>query len=225
MTIGTIIDRPEEASRGSFQAIKKLEGLFVDRTRVEGKFEDEKGRKRDQIKVDLEDVVILEMFEGEDEPDLEDGKFSFYLNYALAGKDKAHANTFYVKGFLTSAVALAKARGIENGSIPELLNTRVVMEYLPAVPLFKIKRKNEEGEPEEEVVTGRGWVFSASGADEGIDIEEHIKSLVINANKSNALRLLMGDNRVKRDPQWKQALNDGTLADKLGITFVDGVFK
>jgi len=224
-----LIDRSSEASKGGFQSILKLEGLLASVDRVEGnpEFADEKtGVIKDQAKVTLEDVIILEMVEGEPEPDLTDDRFTFYMNYAPPGKDKAHQNTFYIKGFVKSGEELAKVRGTEGGW-RTLIGTRVVMERQTVI-CFTRKEKNEEtGEMEPKDFTGTNLVFVTDDAgDTQAGIEDHVKKLIIGTKKPVALRAIMSDSRTKRDPQWREALNQNTLADKLGLKVNEaGVFE
>lgn len=211
-----LILRSDEASKGSFQSIKKLEGNLMSVKRVPNEFDE----TRDSAKVELEDVIILEMIEGESEPDLEDDKFRFFMNYAKKEKAKAHQNTFYAAAFLKSAEELAKARGVDNGGVADLIGSRVVLE-LKEVLLFT--RTNKETQEKEEI-TGTNFVFASDEAGEQAPIEEHIKSILIGKNKPNALRKLMEDSRAKREPAWRQKLNAGTIAEELGLEVVDGIF-
>lgn len=223
-----LIFRSDEASKGGFQAIKKVTGILVSVKRMPSKFEettDDEGRTRtpkDQAEVALEDALILEMDEGEPEPELKDGKFTYWMNYALPGKEKPHQNTFFVRGFLKSAEKLAQERGIPGGTYKDLFNTVVVLERQEIV-LFKRKI---EGSDDKEEITQANLVFASDDdASEGIAIVEHIKGLVLGLNKQAALRNLLMDNRAKRYPEYKDALANDTLAEMLGLEVIDGIFK
>lgn len=219
--MGDIIYNPEEASKGSFQSIKKFEALLVDVQREPSPWETKEGQvEKDVAKVYCEDVIILEMEEGTEEPDLTDDKFTFVMNYAKKDAEKPHKNTFFVAAFLESAKALAKARGNDGGTLQDLLGTRVVFEY-KEVELFTHTNKDTG---EKEPISGKNFVFALDDAGEEAPIEDHIRKLIVGKNKGNALRSLMSDGKAKRDQQWRQKLNNGTLAEELGLEIVDGVF-
>ena len=218
-----LIFRSDEASKGGFQAIRRVTGTLASVKRVASKFTQTDDRvPKDQAEVVLDDAEILEMDVGEPEPELKEGRFTYWMNYALPGKEKAHQNTFYVRGFLKSAEALAKERGIPNGGLNDLMGTAITLERKEIV-LFKRK---VEGSDEKEEITQENLVFATdSDADAGVDITEHVRGLVVGLNEKAALRNLLMDSKAKRHPEYKDALNGGTLADMLGITVVDGVFQ
>ncbi len=101
MVDGLFFD-PKEASKGGFSAIEKFRGKLVKIDRVPSKFKNDDGSPaKDQAEVDYEDVTILRVAEGETEPELEEGKYRYWMPFAVPGK-KAHANSFWTKGFLES---------------------------------------------------------------------------------------------------------------------------
>lgn len=212
---GELTYRSEDAVKGGFQSIRAFEGLFTEMGKVDGKFEN------DQARLNFEDVIILEMEEGEPEPDLQDGRFGFYCNFAKKGKSKPNVNSFYVKGLMKSAEALAKARGNENGDVRDLFNTRVVMRK-KTIDLFPGDKDPETGE--REMVKGTNFVFDTDDGGSQVGVEDYVKGLLVGKNKSNALRSLMGDSRTKGDPKWRNGLNSGSLIAELGLKIgEDGV--
>ena len=122
-----ITDNSSEAVKGGFRAIERFEGLLLDVNREPGKFEDDSGVIKDQAKVEYEDVTILKIFPGEDEPTLEDNKFVFWITYAKPEKEKPHVNSFFAKAFQKSAEILCKERGDATPGLTALIGTRCVM--------------------------------------------------------------------------------------------------
>jgi hypothetical protein len=224
----SIITKSGEATKGGFQAIKKVEGMLVAPKRVASKFTENRFNKdkepNDQAEVVLEDAVILEMDEGEPEPDLRDNKFTFWMNYAAKGKEKPMVNTFFVKGFMKSGELLdAKLRGVkpEDGMISNLYGTRVTIER-KTIPLFK-KPKADNPEEKEEV-NGTGYVFVLEEGG-GENLNDHIKKLVVGMSTSAAKRNLALDGQAKRHPEFKEALDAGTLGGMIGVTLTNGKFE
>ncbi len=230
-----LIFRSDEASKGGFQAVIEVEGILSSIERVPPKFTGgEYGEPKDQAKIILDDATINEMEPGEPEPELNEGQYTFWLNYATKGKEKAHQNTFYVKGFCKSAEGLAKAREIPNGCVSDLLNSRVVLRKASKVEggfietteegVLLFQRPVSKDSEEKEQFYSDGFIFVNSEGGSDVDIIEHVKSLVIGKTKGAALRPLMMDNKAKRNPEFKVALADDTLAEVLGLTVVDGKF-
>ena len=204
--------RSDEAVKGGFQSILKIEATLSSIEKVEGKPE----YGRDQVKVITDDTIILEMEEGEPEPDLEDGQFTFYMNFAKFGKTKPNVNSFYAKAFCASAEALCKERSIADGDVRNLIGTRVVLER-KTVPLFK--QRDEAGEVQD--VTGTNFVFVSGGGGRVASAEDHVRKIIVGLNKPNALRKLMQDSRTKSDPAWREKLSKGTLEPELGLVVND----
>jgi len=222
-----IIDKPSEATKGGFQAIKKIEGILQPIKRVDPpEWMTGFGGKApsDQARIDLEEAIILEMEEGEPEPELTGDKFHFFLSYAPKGKEKPNASGFFTRGFTKSAVELdAKRRGVsvEDGAMSNLYDTRVILEK-QEVLLGKIKR---EGQEEKEDLYSTNFVFVADDDEaSGVDMNDHVKTIILGCTKSAAKRAILLDNRAKRLPEYKEALDGDTLAELLGIEMVDGKF-
>lgn len=210
------IFRSDEATAGGLAAVQKVQGRLVSIKRVPSRFEESAfgGVPKDQVEITLEDAVILEMPEGEPEPELPEGNYIFWMGYAAPGKEKPHKNTFYVKGFLAS--------GEELGIFPEWQDKLVTLEKKEIV-LFK--RKNQEGESEE--ITQTNFVF-VGGEDAGSapDLDEYVASLIVGKNKSSALRALLLDNRTKHQTMYRDAIKDDTIADMLGLVVDDkGIYQ
>ncbi len=227
MTEG-IIGSSKEATKGGFQAIKKVEGVLQPIKRVPSVFKESRFHKdkepNDQAEIKLTEALILEMEEGEPEPDLKDDTFTTWINYAAKGKEKPNVNTFFIKGFMKSGEILeAKLRGVkpEDGILSNLYGTRVTLER-KSIPLFK---KPKEDNPEEkEDVMGTGYVFVDEEGG-GESLIEHIKKLVLGMTPASAKRNLALDGQAKRHPEYKEALDAGTLDNLLGVKLVEGKFE
>lgn len=181
-----IILDPNEASKGAFQAIKKVRGVLAEMKRVPSPFESDfsGGEPSDRIQITLEDAEILEMDEGEPEPELRDGQFTFSLTYAKPGKPKAHQNTFYVKGFLTTGKAL--------GIFPDYKGKLVTLER-QVVELFKQRDRDTK---ELVDITQESFVFVEDGG-EALDMSAYVIEKLTDKAPHNALRTALMDNKIK----------------------------
>ena len=217
-----VIGSSGEATRGGFFAVRKVTGLFSELKRVDSKFDPEQSKfePKDQVQVTLEDALILEMEEGEPEPELRDGKYVFWMNYAKKGQTKPHANTFFVKGFCKSAEEIQKARGKAGGGWRDFLDQAIVLEK-QSVLLFKRRKDGTDPDnPEYDEFYQEGFVFVDETAAEG-DLSEHVKELIVGKNKQAALRAVLTDNRAKRNPEYKEAINSGAICELVGVYIDD----
>lgn len=206
-----MVFKSSEASKGAFQGIKMLRGLLVDIDRVAGKvFEGQEGKTpKDQAQIKLEDVAILEMEEGEEEPELKEGKFTIWMPYAQPGK-KPHKNSLWIKGFVASAEKLGKT--------PIEFKGEYITLAREPIHLFT----NEAGES----VDYDCWVFAEDEASAGSgDILGHVQKLIIGNNKSTAMRNLLTNARAKQYPEYRQAITNGTHEEELGVVLVDGKYQ
>lgn len=213
--MANFIETEKEASKGGFQGIKTVRGL-VKAVELSDPPEGWKTTK-DQIKVSLVDAAVLEMDDPKEEVfELREGKFDFYYGYAEKGR-KPTTGSPYIVVLVRSAAKIGKKPS-------ELVGTVQTFSKIPvkAFPLAKNKRENPDVE---EWVTFDGY-FSVI-ADEGADsnaTKTYIKDLVKGLNKSAALRALIVDERAKQFPEFKEALNNGSLADLVGLKLVDDKF-
>lgn len=218
--VDDLIGRSSEASKGGFQGILKLQGLLASVERKPSSFETSSfgtGPPKDQAEVVLEDTIILEMEEGEPEPDLTDDKFTFWMNYAAPGKPKAHQNTFFVKGFCASAEAVQKEMGNAEGGYKDFIGTVVTLER-QRVFLFKRPSKEEEGEDEE--FYSENFVFASGGDESPEDMDDHLRGLMVGKNQAATLRAVMMDVKGKRlgsAAEIRTMFTDGSLAKRLGL--------
>ena len=219
-----IIDRPEDASKGGFQAIKRVEGILQPLKRVASRFESGWGNKppSDQVEIVLEEAVILEMEEGEPMPELNEDRFTTWMTYAPPGKDKPSKNTFFVKGFCVAGIELAKARGKEDGTWRDLVNTRIVLEQRE---VFLFKRRKEAGSEEFDEFNQTNYVPVECGEEQD-DINDYVRSKIVGLNPVAAKRAVLLDNRAKRYPEYKEAIDAGTICEKLGLMEdAEGIFR
>lgn len=215
-----LMGRSDEASKGAWQGILKVQGVLAPLERIPSGFETSsfgKGPPKDQAVITLEDAIILEMEEGEETPELKDDKFTFYLPYAAPGKEKAGESTFFTKGFCKSAELLCLVLGIAGGGYKDLIGTVVTMES-QAVLLFK-QRSRETGEVEE--VTGNPhFLFVGAGDESPEDTDDHLRGLMVGKNQAAALRAVMMDIKGKRlgtAAEIRAMFEDGSLAERLGL--------
>jgi len=220
------VESSKEASRGGFQGIKKVRGLLVSLKRVPPRWtESDFGAPKDQIEFTLEDAAILEMFPGEDEFELKDSKFVGWVSYAVEGKTP-HANSGYMKGWVASAERMGKKPSEFIGQYVVLDRPEIVLFKQPILGEDKKPIVDEQGQKiYQDVSTHNVWCFVP---DEGADSEntrEYIRDLVCGLNQKAALRKLLIDSKAKQFPEYKEALNNGTLADMLELVVRDDKFE
>uniref|UniRef100_A0A6M3J221 Uncharacterized protein n=1 Tax=viral metagenome TaxID=1070528 RepID=A0A6M3J221_9ZZZZ len=222
--MGDIIGKSSEATKGGFQAIVEVEGVLESIERVESKFKDNQFGKEnpDQAQVTLSEAVVLEMEPGEPEPELKDDKFVTWMNYARPGHQKPHVNSFFAKAFVASAEKLAKERGSDDPRLQDLYGQRIRLRK-EEVLLFT---QTDKVTGEKKDVVGKGYIFSSDSGDSNdrVDLDEYAKERLVGKNKSSALREAMMDSKLKRNPKYKQAVQDNKTEEVLGLTLVDGKY-
>jgi hypothetical protein len=175
-----------------------------------------------QLECTLDDAVIIKLSPGAEMPELKDNKFTQWLKYsAKEGALSPASGTFLAKHFIPDGEKLyAKLTNspVVPGTLMKLVGQRV--RWVLLVETLKLKDK-ETGATKE--VTMKYYTFSTDIMTE-TDVKEAIKKLVLGKNAKAAKRELMMDSLGKSHPEYKAALDDGTLADKLGIKVVDDVF-
>ena len=229
-----IILRSYEASHGGFRSIKSIEGILQPVKRVPAPATWEKrGDKdnNDQVQIELEDAVIVEMEEGETEPDLQESKFKTWMGYAPPQQLKPSNASFFVRGFMKSGEKLAATRkGLteeqlaampkeQRPTVAELYGTRVRLTR-KEVKLFD--QKKPDGTKEAKTATNFVIEEASSG---GGNIDDLARTLVLGKTIPAAKRELTLNPRTKRDNKYREALEAGTLAEMLGIQLAGGVFK
>lgn len=224
MTQG-IMGRSDEASKGQWNSIEKVRGLLVSVERVppSENASTDYGPPKDQAEIVLEDAIILQMAEGEIEPELRDDRFVVKMNYAAKGKEKSHVNSFFTKGFCASAEEVCKEMGNAKGGWQDLVGSVVTLESQTLV-LFQKKSKDEDGEDVFEDITGTNYVFVADDGDGGAGLDDHLRNLLVGKTPTAVTRALLMDARARRVPDIKTELKSGALAERLGLEVVDGVF-
>ncbi len=227
------IEDEKQLSIGGFQGIKKLRGLLI-RIDVVDPPESWENREKQVVKVDTEDAVVLEMF-GDEEPfELKDGKFSFFVPYVAIGKSP-HQNSVYSRCWLASAKELGKVPS-------EFIGEHVTFEKQPRL-LFSAYVTEDDGTGKKVAVRDENGdkikqdILAVNEAglpnhfcftqDEGADsenIKDYIRNLVEGLNEKATLRKLLTDPKAKQYPNYKAALNGGTLGELLDLVLVDGKF-
>lgn len=222
-----IIGKSSQAAKSAFSSIDEVEGVLLAPTRIKNKFGefDDNGKARpDQAEIKLNDAVILKMEEGVEEPELKDGVYTTWINYAPPGKDPS-GRSFFVKGFLKSGEALdAKRRGVDvkDGDIANIYGTRVRL-VKATIELFTPKPVAGSDEVPKPASATNFIIDEVGGSSEAL--EEHILALIDGKNIPMAVKSLMMDARAKRSPQYKDAIQNGTLDKLLPVTLdKEGVF-
>ena len=218
VAIGTIEFDPTKVAKGGFAGILEFQGKLVSHTRIPNKF----GAMRtkwgteieevspDQIQVEYEDVVILRMEEGEEEPDLRDGKFNILLNYAKPGHDKSNALSQWNKGYADTCKAVHdKLPNQTEGETVRMLKQIVTM-----------KIRDRRAGTEEEVEALR-WTFAPVG-DISQDLEARLKDKITGQVKSAALRNIVNDTALRDNAEYRDAVASG--APIAGMELVDGIY-
>ncbi len=220
MTQERIVSDPKEASVGAYQAIEKIEGVLEPGTIVDNRFDP----KKRQIEIKLTDAVILQVKQGEPEPELKDDTWRCWMSYPPVGRKPSNLS-FYMGAFCTSGNLLAKSRGIQHadettglmvdGTWQDLVKTRVQLVHVKDQPLGTIVDKDTK---EKKPVTGSGYIFDTGdgkASSEGLD--EYVTNLIIGQTPSAAIRLVLMDARAKRDDKFKTALQNNTIGEILKV--------
>ena len=212
------VTKSKDASKGGFRGIKKVRGLVVNMEKVpppEG-WETEK----DQIQVSLEDATVLEMFEGEDECELKEGKFNFLYPYA-EGDAKPSANGPYMRCLVASAEKFGKDPTDYIGQV-------TTFEKLPVVLFKQRDKKQPKGEdgkyPLVEVIAENYFSIIEDETADSENVRTHTQERLNGLTQKASLRALLTDTRLKQYPELKEKLQSGTLAEYLEMEIVDGKF-
>ena len=210
---------PTKASKGGLQSIIEFQGVIVKHERIPNKFGETRKKygtdidepAPDQIQVSYEDVEITEMEEGEEEPELKDGKFSILINYAKPGHPKPHNLSQWAKGYADTCVAV-------HGKLPNEMEGQVVTMRRKDVEM-KIRNRDTG---EDEIVTARRWCFVGESSVTPETLEERARKLIEGKNRAAALRAVAQDNQLRKDATYKDAINEGKSV--AGLTLVEGVY-
>jgi len=225
--LGKFVESSKEAARGGFRGIKKVRGMVLDIDRMpppEG-WDTEK----DQIQVKLDDAVVLEMFEGEEDFELKDGKFSFLYPYA-EGDARPSANGPYMRCLVASAEKLGKKPSEFIGQVTtfEKLPTKLFSTRPQKDANGKAIPKGEDGKfPLVDVITSD---YFCVVEDEGADSEnfrQYASEALVGLGQKAARRKIISDPRLKQaEAELKTRLDNGTLAEYLELVVdKDGKFQ
>ncbi len=235
--MGLPIENEKELAIGGFQGIKKVRGLLVS-IDVQDPPESWERPKDDSplrqvVKVDMEDAVVLEMFGDEEPMDLKDGKFNFYIPYTAGGKNP-HKNSIYSKCWLESAKELGKKPSEFIGQYVTLeKQPRLLFEKYVIDPETKQAQIDENGDKMSEPVLAvneaglpNHFCFVKDEEATSENIKDYVKGIVVGLNQKAALRKLLIDPKAKVLGDYKARLNDGTLAEYLGLVVdAKGIFQ
>jgi hypothetical protein len=206
-----LIFLPEEASQGAYNSVRKIEGDIFSITRVPSSFED----GADRVELKMKNVNILEMADGEPEPELEDGRYTLYMKYAKPGK-KPHKNSPYIRGFCESA----KKLGLDLSKINDTSPLHAILAREDINLGFNDKETKEP-------VTAEGWVFSDGSNTPEVGIEDYIAKLIDGQTKAGARRQLALDNKAKKYPEFREAIEDESIVNLAPVEYdaATGMFK
>ena len=209
---------PTKTSKGGFASILEIRGVLVSHERITNKFGETRKKygtdidevAPDQIQVSYEEVEILRMEEGEEEPDLEDGKFSILINYAKPGQEKAHRLSQWNFGYTDSC------KEVYNTFPSELVGQVVQMAKVE----LTMKMKDRETKEDREITMSR-WCF-VPVSDVSVDLDGLCRTKIEGKNKSAALRELQLDNKLRRVTAYRDAVAAGNPL--VGLELVEGLY-
>jgi hypothetical protein len=205
-----LIESTKEASKGGFQGIKKVRGLLVKMSDDPIPPPESWETTKLQVQVFLEDCTVLEMFPGEENFELNEGKYNFYIAYADPGK-KPHSSSAYMKCWVASAEKMGKKPS-------DFIGQYVTLEKIKT-KLFD--QRNKETKELEPVYSENCFSFVQDETASSDNVKAYITDLVVGLNRKAALRKLITDTRAKQFPEYKDMLSKGTLAAELGFTIGD----
>jgi hypothetical protein len=203
---GAIEFDPEKASKGGLQGIIEFQGDLVSHERIANKFGETRKKfgteiqeaSPDQIEVKYEDVVITEMEEGEEEPDLKEGKYNILINYAKPGQPKANALSQWNKGYADTCKAVHKC-------LPsEMEGKRVTMRKMEVSMKLRDSQTKEEKE-----VKAKRWCFVTGSAISPASLDDKAKKEIEGKNKGAALRSLAQNAQLRKETKYKEAVTAG----------------
>ena len=226
MGVGNIEFDPTKVSKGGLQGILEFRGLLLGHERITNKFgatrkkfgsetaENPEGvveTAPDQIEVSYEDVEILCMEEGVEEPELTDGKFTILINFAKPGQDKAHNVSQWNKGYTDTCKEV-------HGKFASEMEGEIVQMAKLAVPITLRDRQTKE----DKTVETMRWCF-VPVKDAVVDATTKVNAKLLGLNKSAAIREINLDNTLKRDPKIKSAVLAGEPVGNLVL--IEGVYQ
>ena len=212
--MGNFIESTKEASKGGFQNIKAVRGLVINVDVVDPPATWKDATKK-QFKIWLDDAAIIERFDPSDDFELKENKFEFQYPYAEPGKKPSA-----VGPYMRCLVAVLEAVGKKPS---ELIGQVVTFRKTPTDAGFDSKNK-ETGE-KKKVVYDQYFVPVEDEGAANINTLAYMKEGLKGKNIKAALRWLIMDDRAKQLPEFKDALNDGSLATKVGLVLVNETFE
>uniref|UniRef100_A0A6H1ZQ00 Uncharacterized protein n=1 Tax=viral metagenome TaxID=1070528 RepID=A0A6H1ZQ00_9ZZZZ len=232
------MERESDVGVSGFQGIKKVRGLLVN-INVEPQ-PDKWDGEGDVVKVYMEDTVILEMFQDEEPFELkigdDKGKFTFVMPYKLTSTGKISSGTGYDRCWRQSAKEMGKIPSDFIGQYvtlekqPRLLFSTYEMEEDDGTGKKKTPKLDADGNKIKRDVLAVGenglpkyFCFVSDETADSDNVKAKVIETIVGLNASAAKRKLMV--AFKQYPEYKDALNAGTLADDLGLVVVDGKFQ
>ena len=140
-----------------------------------------------QAEIKLTEAEILEMSEGDIEPELKNNEWKTWMGYSRVGALKASPQMAYQSIFIKSGEALlTKQTGKKAESIDPLFGTVVTLEYT------EIEKKGKKDDTPF-TFTLKGYGFAAGNVDtDSLDAQKvHFQKLIVGMNREAAKRKLM----------------------------------
>jgi len=229
MATGKLTQTTAQAAKSGFQGIKKVRGLLVSLEPTPAP----EGWNTDKMQAEakLEEASILEMFEGVEEFELKNEKFSCLWNIGLTQEqfDAGQASPKWAP-WICAAVASAEKLGKK----PQDFIGQVVTLDKQRVEQFKHRpNKDKDGKPIAkgddgkfplEVVAIDSFCFVADEGSDSDSTRAYARETLMGLGEKAAKRKLLSDTRLKQLPELKEKLADGTLAEYLELAVVDGKF-
>jgi len=205
----------KQFTRGGFQAIKKVCGILTDMSIVESKNPNSEYEKL--VEIVLEDAQILEMDEGEPQPELSDGIFRHKYPYLKAGKVKPYQNSPYAKGFWQS--------GKDVGIFPDSWQGAFVTLEKKSIVLFQRSTgdTDEEGNKVMEEIVFNDYLCFVPNDDEAgqESIEEYTIAKLTGLAPTSAVRTAVLDARIKNNKDIVAAIRAQNFSG-IGLEIVEG---
>ena len=162
---------------------------------------------------------------------MKEGKFSFVIPYKLTAGGKIAPGTLYDKCWRASAKELGKVPSDFIGQYvtlekqPRLLFSKPVID--PETKMAEIgadgKRVYEEILAVDQAGRPKCFCFVPDEAANTNTVRERVRTALIGKTPKAALRTLLLN--FKQYPEYKDALNNGTLDSMLELVVVDGKFQ
>ena len=130
-----------------------------------------------------------------------------------------------MKYWVASAEKLGKKPSDFKGQYVTLLNVRYEAFKRPVIDeATKKPKKDAEGKTVTEPIMGACFTFIADETIDSNTVKDYVRDLLDGKNETAARRVVIMDARIKQFPEYRNKLQDGTLAEFVNMNIVDGKF-